>query len=130
MQAKAKASAQLQEAKQTAEEPVDPPAFPFVSPLASLGSSLVAPGLFAPSLVAPGIVQGANWLGRLYVDVDFLGHRGVAKVLLNDVFVGGVAHSMGLLPGDIVVGVNHQLIRSQDDFRRIFQGPIAPVLHV
>ncbi|MEM6688763.1 MAG: PDZ domain-containing protein [Planctomycetota bacterium] len=116
---------QLQEAKEATEEPVDPPAFPFVSPEASLGSSLVA-----PSLVGPGIVQGANWPGRLHVDVDFLEHRGVVKVLLNDVFVGGVAHSMGLLPGDMIVGVNHQLIRSQDEFRRIIQGPIAPVLHV
>lgn len=74
--------------------------------------------------------HASKWPGRLHVNVDFLKHRGVVRVLLKDVFAGGVADSMGLRRGEIIIGVNHRLIRSEQEFRRSIFGSVAPVFHV
>ncbi|MEM8669200.1 MAG: PDZ domain-containing protein [Planctomycetota bacterium] len=79
---------------------------------------------------AAGLDQESSWPGRLHVSVDFLRHRDVVRVLLKDVMPGGVADSMGLRPGDLIVGVNYRLIRSESEFRRLVLGQVAPVFHV
>ncbi len=59
---------------------------------------------------------------RLVRELDLLGESAVEIV---SVAAGGAAHEAGLVPGDLIVGVNGRIVETPDDLHRILSGQAA-----